>query len=309
MHTIEDNGMLVHYELTDNSAHVMNAKVEAESSLQYVKAANYISKVFGVPGELQTGALSKGSVVKIFWFEINNGENAKVISYIIARVFSQLFYYNKIVRMEDITKGLDDKDKIAVEEAMDKLHIDEKIIDRLNVHHHLKKARTEYFKQLKSCKTIRAVSIKHNEFQDLEKTDFRIEASSFDKYIEILTPETIIKEEAKVYIVSPVIVKDRTIKWNGTYEGNDIRFELLSNQFKTEAQNGEIDFRTGYFINCRLQYEETFDEDENPIHSNFKVLDVYGHGLDDNYVETPLGKKKRIEDSQPSLFDGLDDWQ
>lgn len=33
-----------------------------------------------------------------------------------------------------------------------------------------------------------------------------------------------------------------------------------------------------------------------------------GHGYDDNFVETPAGKKKRLEDNQPTLFDGMEDW-
>lgn len=309
MHNIEDKGVLVHYELTDNSTHVMNARVEAESSLHYVKAVNYISKVLGVSNDLQTGSLSKGSVVKIFWFEFNSDIDTQFLRYIFIRIFCIIFFQNKSVKLENIIDGLDDNNRLAIEKAMQHFQIDEIKINRLNSHLHLKKARTEYFKQLKTCKIIKAVSIKHNEFDNLNSADLRIKSTSFDKFIENFVPEIIIKEDAKVYIVSPVILKDRTMKWSGNYEGKDIKFEMLSNQFKTEAQNGFVEFRTGYFIICRIQYEETFDEDENLIHNNFKVIDVYGHGIDNNYKETKSGIIKKLHDTEPTLFDNLEDWQ
>lgn len=305
---IDDDSMLIHYELRDSSTNIMNAKVEAESSLQYIKAMNYISNILGVESELQTGALSQGSVIKVFWLTINKGEDTKWIRYIITIIFRILFFEKKIIRLDDFTKSLDANDADKVRNILTKMEIDAKMIDRLNSHLHIKKARSEYFKQLSTDKRIKAIGIKHNDFDNLDMTDIRIESSMFANYIEIFEPETKIVENAQVFIVSPVIVKGKTLKWNGSYEGQDIKFEMKSNQFKTEAQNAEIDFRTGFYINCRLQFDETVDEDEKTIRNNFKVLEVYGYGYDENFVETPAGKKKRLEDNQPTLFDGMEDW-
>lgn len=305
---IDDDSMLIHYELRDSSTNIMNAKVEAESSLQYIKAMNYISNILGVESELQTGALSQGSVIKIFWLTINKGEDTKWIRYIITIIFRNLFFEKKIIRLDDFTKSLDANDADKVRNVLTKMEIDAKMVDRLNSHLHIKKARSEYFKQLSIDKRIKAIGIKHNDFDNLDMTDIRIESSMFANYIEIFEPETKVVEHAQVFIVSPVIVKGKTLKWNGSYEEQDIKFEMKSNQFKTEAQNAEIDFRTGFYINCRLQFDETVDEDEKTIRNNFKVLEVYGYGYDENFVETPAGKKKRLEDNQPTLFDGMEDW-
>lgn len=309
MQRIEDDSLMVHYELQDNSTHVMNARVEAESSLCYIKALNYVSKVIGVNNDLQTGSLKQGSVVKMFWLVLDEGNETQWIRYVLILIFRRLFFEKKIIRMEDLTKGLSNQEADRVNTVIQKFKIDEKMLERLNSHLHFRKARTEYFKQLSTCKEIKAVDIKHNDFDNLDKIDFRVESSLFASYIETFVPETKIVDHAKVYIVSPVIVKGKSIKWNGNYEGNDIKFEIMAGQFKTEAQNAEIDFRTGSYIDCKLQFDETFDEDENPVHNSYKVLVVYGHGYDDNYTETLEGKKKRIEDSQPTLFDGMEDWQ
>lgn len=308
MQRIEDDSLMVHYELRDDFTHVMNAKVEAESSLCCIKALNYVSKVLGVNNELQTGALKQGSVVKMFWFILDDKQQTPWIRFILILIFRKLFFEKKIVRMEDLTNGLTEQESKGVKAAIEKLGFDDKKLNRLNSHLHFRKARTEYFRQLSTCKEIKAVGIKHNEFDNLNTYDYRIESSLFTNYIETFVPETKTVEHAKVFIVSPVIVKGKSIKWKGTYERQDINFEIMAGQFKTEAQNAEVDFRTGSYIDCRLQFEETFDEDENPVHNGFKVLIVYGYGYDDNYIETLEGKKKKINDSQLTLFDNIEDW-
>lgn len=304
---LEDDSMLIHYELRDNSVHVMNAKVEAETSLQYVKAMNYISKICGIRNNLQTGSLGEGSVVKIFQFDVNMGRCAKFLRYVLAVVFRIVFFERRNVLIEDLYVPLANSEKDEFKKVLNDNKIDEKLLMQINSHLHIKKARSEYFKSLASSKGIKAIGVKHNNFEDLSSMDFRIESSKFQDYIEVFSPETKFNEYAQIFIASPVIIKDKKTKWSGVYNGEYINFEMKSNQFKTEAQNAEIDFRTGFFIRCKLQYNETFGEDENSIHNNYKVLDVYGYGYgcDENYVETRIGKKKIIKDNQPSLFDGL----
>ena len=308
MQRIEDDSLMVHYELQNASTTVMNAKVEAESSLCYIKALNYVSKVIGVKNNLQTGSLKKGSVIKMFCFDVDGGEETKWFRYILILIFRRLFFEKKIVRLEDLTNGLSRDEYERIKSTIQKLNINDKLLDRLNSHLYFRKARTEYFRQLSTCKEIKSVSIKHNDFDNPGNPDFQIESTSFASYIETFVPETKIENHAKLYIVSPVLVKGKSIKWKGNYMGQDINFEIMAGQFRTEAQNAEIEFRTGSYIDCKLQFEETFDEDENPLHKEYKVLFVYGHGYDDKYTETLEGKKKRIEEAQPTLFDNLEDW-
>lgn len=157
---IDDDSMLIHYELSDSSTHIMNAKVEAESSLQYIKAMNYISKVLCVENKLQTGALSQGSVIKVFWLAINKGEDTKWIRYIITIIFRSLFFEKKIISLDDFTKSLDANDADKIRDVLTKMAIDTKMINRLNSHLSIKKARSEYFKQLSTDKGIKAIGIK-----------------------------------------------------------------------------------------------------------------------------------------------------
>lgn len=306
MQKIEDQSILIQYELKDSSAHVMDARVEAESSLQCIKAINYVSRVLDIPNNLQTGSLEKGSVCKIFHFDVKGGEDSKFLRYILTILFRKIFFERKEVVLDDITEELDGSERASVESILIKRGIDIERLNRLNTHQYLKKARSDYFKQIVSYKGIKAIGIKHNKFEKLNEVDLRILSPDFQKFIELIRPEVKIHDDARVYIVSPVIVKGKEIKWSGNYDSKDIKFDMLSSQFKAKAQNAEIDFRTGFYINCRLQYNETFNEKEETVQDGYKVLEVYGHGYNDNYVETRAGKKKRLESNQMSLFGDLD---
>ena len=309
MQRIEDDTLLIRYELKDSSNHMMDAKVEAEASLCKINAVNYVSKVLGVNNNLLTGSLKEGSVIKMFGFLTEEREDTKWIRYILVLIFSRLFFENKKVRMEDLTRGLSEQDSERIESTMMRYKVDAKLLNRINSHIHFRKARTEFFKHLSAYRDIQAIEIKFNDFENLNVADLRIESSQFGNYIEKFEPETRFVEHAKVYIVSPVIVKGKNIKWRGQFEGENTSFEMLDNVFTTRAQNAEIDFRTGFYIDCQLQFEETIDEAEIPVRKNCKVLEVYGHGHDDNYTEMPKKKKNSVDEGQPTLFDGMDGWK
>ena len=52
--------------------------------------------------------------------------------------------------------------------------------------------------------------------------------------------------------------------------------------------------------------KKAIDEDGKEYRTDYRVTFVSRHGVDDNYEETLEGKKKRIEDEQPTLFDEMD---
>ena len=58
-------------------------------------------------------------------------------------------------------------------------------------------------------------------------------------------------------------------------------------------------------IVCTLKYKKTIDEEGKEHKTDYRVTFVSKHGVDDNYEETLEGKKKRIEDEQPTLFDDM----
>ena len=307
MQRVQDDKFMLRYELNETPINAMSAKVEAASSLCCIKALNYVSNVLGVQNDLLTGSLGQGSIIKMYWFVMGETKETEWLRYILVLAFRRLFFERKIVRMEDFFKGLSVYETEKIKDVVEQYGINDELLDRLNSHLYFRKARTEYFKQLSTCKEVKAVCFKHNEFDNLEKADFRVDSASFSDYIEAFIPETKIVDHAKMYIVSPVIVKGKSIKWKGNYKGQDVNFQMMAGQFKTEAQNAEIVFRTGSYIDCKLQFEETFDENENPLHNGYKVLVVYGHGYDDNYTETMEGKKIRNDANQLVMFQDPED--
>lgn len=187
---LEDDSVLIHYELRDNSTHVIDARVEAETSLEYIEAINYVSKICGIRNNLQTGSLESGSVVKIFWYGVDMGHNTNVLRYVLAIIFRIVFFEKKTITMNDIYTQIANLKKEDLAKVLDEYHINEKTLVRINNHISLKKARSECFKHLQSCKSIKGIGIKHHDFDELNEVDFHIEASNFKNYIEEILPET-----------------------------------------------------------------------------------------------------------------------
>ena len=140
---LEDDSVLIHYELRDNSTHVIDARVEAETSLEYIKAINYVSKICGIRNNLQTGSLESGSVVKIFWYGVDMGHNTNVLRYVLAIIFRIVFFEKKTITMNDIYTQIANLKKEDLAKVLDEYHINEKTLVRINNHISLKKARSE----------------------------------------------------------------------------------------------------------------------------------------------------------------------
>ena len=76
-----------------------------------------------------------------------------------------------------------------------------------------------------------------------EKIDNEIKREEFQKYILVSNElETFVDEKAIVEIVSPVLKKGN-YQWRGIYNGEALRFNMKSNEFKTLVQSGNIEFK------------------------------------------------------------------
>lgn len=117
------------------------------------------------------------------------------------------------------------------------------------------------------------------------------------------TTEVIIPN-AKVHIISPVLVAGNQEKWTGEYEGEKIRFHIKDKEFLDKSQNKVISFNTGFFIICELrQLIKIVDGKEQ---MTWEVLNVTHRGVDDENItefEHTRKSRKGIIPGQTSLFD------
>jgi hypothetical protein len=112
--------------------------------------------------------------------------------------------------------------------------------------------------------------------------------------------EPIEKDEAIIEIISPVLKKGN-YKWRGIYNGEPEEFNMKSNEFKTLIQNGEIEFKNGFSINCALTIRRKIDNEGNIKTVGYDVTRVNSHFLNGNPIETPEGKRYRKQKEADKL--------
>lgn len=302
----KDDSHKLQYVLTNEEAHVMNAQVETECSTLYLKAVNYVSAALKIKSEIETKALYKGSVVRVFRFIVNEKKNNEALRYVLMFVFNKIFYCRQMITIKDILENLNEEEYDCVLSVLQSKNITDASLSSLYSHLNLRNTRSHFFKNLYNDREISSFSIMNGigySFDDQNKK-LQILSDKFKEYIEEDdTSLTITKDQVLLYITSPVLLKGKEIKWGGVYENEYITYEMLSSEFKTKAQIGEIDFRTGFNISCKLEYKEVIDEMNKIKRKDFKVIEVYSHCIDNMFVETFAGKKKRVEENSPKLFD------
>ena len=105
-----------------------------------------------------------------------------------------------------------------------------------------------------------------------------------------------------VFLEAPVVVDDDNLKWIGVYNNIRRRFKMESAEFKAKSQNGDVVFKNGTYVNCKIEYKEDRTDNDEPLVSDFVIKEVYGVGVEENYHLTLAGRKKKIEKESPMLF-------
>ena len=141
----------------------------------------------------------------------------------------------------------------------------------------------------------------------------RIPQIDFEKYIiQQDTLEDEVVENAMIAIVSPVLSKNtKNIKWRGYYNGELVPLIMKSEEFVTSVDEGLIEFKNGFIINCnmRIEREKKKDDEEK---RRYIVTEVISYVINEKVFETMEGKrykqaKKDEADTQYLPFDELND--
>ncbi len=303
----ENNSYELHYELADENCHIMNAEVESASTVTFLKAVNYISNAIGVRLNIETTSLDQGSLIRYFRIVVDEKDEHGWLLYLIMTLMKCSLFEKNAEHFNTIFDSLSDEEKEHLKSILKKKHITENKLRSIPSDYAVIRHKANFFKKISSDKDIKSVTINlGNNFSfDKNKGD-KILNQDFKQYITELAPEEVTINDAVVYIVSPVLIKGQKNKWKGIFEGESITFDLRSNEFKVKSQNGDVDFRSGSNIVCTLKYKKAIDEEGKEHKTDYRVTFVSKHGVDDNYEETLEGKKKRIEEEQPTLFDDID---
>lgn len=302
---VTQNGFSIHYEPSDKGCFSMDASVENECAQVFIRSANYISKSLHIRIGIQTTSLGEGSVIRYFQLSQNSSSFALPLLSAITFLIQQCLFMKKEVSYDQLVEAIGDVNG-ELDTLLKKHGIGEDNIKHFSLDNYLSGQRNIFYSSVLKDKSIKRVDFSRgqNYAKDNKKT-VSIERGEFNEFIEKVEPEEESIENAKIYIVAPILIKSNK-NWMGLYNGEPITFKVLSKEFKLKSQNGEYQFSTGSNIIGTLRYKIVYDDEGEPHRRDYELTFVSEIGKDNNYKMTTEGKQKQINDAQPSLFDGID---
>lgn len=310
------NKLEIHYWLRNN-IHSIDAFTENKCSYEILNIIREIAKFNELEILIETEALGEGGVKK--WLKIvSKDENKKgtitsaVIIAIVVAILQIPFtkipekLIDKIFEDTELTEL--QKEKLRKE--IEGIDIDNQI--KLLENPTIRKKRSNFYENLDKNPQVESVSF---EIQDEtgksinnEKKIDRQEFKSFIITTDDLEPQEI--EEAIIEIISPVLKKGK-YKWSGYYNGEPIFFSMKSNEFKSLVQNGNVEFKNGFTINCAITIKKKVDNEGHIKISGYEVIRVNEYFINDKPIQTREGRKyksdKNNNSEQLNLFSSLDE--
>ena len=162
----------------------------------------------------------------------------------------------------------------------------------------ISKYQTAFFKANKADKEVSGIEVK----QEVTVTA-TIPSEDFDNYIFQKQNNDTIIQNAKVYIISPVLVAGIQKKWTGEYEGENIRIYVKDKEFLEKSQNKVISFNTGFFIICEIRKITNITDGKEKI--IWEISEVTNYGTDEEHIfkhNTSRNTKNKVVVGQLSLF-------
>jgi hypothetical protein len=306
------NTIEIHYYFNDET-HTMDAVVLNKCNYEALNIIKEVSRLLSVEITIETEPLGEGGLRT--WLKVVAKEEKKK-AIILTAVISSLCTTLLVTPVSKITEIaienlFEDKELKELEKEKLKLEV-EKLKQDLDGNGNssvlIKKRKSNFYETLDKYPKVNQVSFKlTNEKKTTAFQEQSICKSDFGKFILVsddLEPTEI--DEAIIEIISPVLKKGN-YEWRGIYNGEQVKFKMQSNEFKTLIQNGEIEFKNGFSINCALTIRKKVDNEGNVKIVGYDVIRVNSYFLNDNPTETPEGKRyrkqKEAEKMQLNLFD------
>lgn len=291
------------YQLHGDDSYVMSASVENETTACSLRAVNFVSKALKMRIGVETTSLQQGSVERLFKFIVLGKDGQNVLLAIFMYVYRHIFYHNRQIKVEDILSAFDDTQVEIAKDILRKHQIDDNLLAYIYNNNGLRKNRNGFYKSLDKYKKMDSISIFDGKnFTYGQEASLTVKSGDFKKFISDARPEIVEKDEAIVFLEAPVVVDDDKLKWVGVYNNHRRHFKMDSAEFKVKSQNGEVIFKNGTYVVCKLEYKEDYTDENEPVLSDFVIKEVYGVGVEENYQLTLAGRKRKIDRESPNLF-------
>lgn len=301
----------IHY-YTENGEHQIDAFALSKCSNNVLNIITAFCKNLNVEVKVDSLALGEGGIRQ--WLKIVKQQEDKtapitteVIKYLVLSAIGVVgFFGHELYQYIREDKELTDLKKEALIKYLEdkNFHQSEKLENKVAV------LRSNFYVSASNAQNVTSIdfsSLNGTGEIDYNKNIGRTSFSAFILTDNSLDPIDI--EDASIRITSPVIAKAKYNKWHGIYNGEDIEFRMLSNEFKYLVQSGDISFKNGFSINCFLRiYRVLNDKGEEKI-TKYEVISVNSYFIADVSFETNEGKVHRHKkelDKSPNLFTGIE---
>lgn len=297
----EKQFLQIHYYFDDDS-HSMDAFVRNTMERALLYLIDEIGKTRNMQIKLESQAREEGGLK----------ENIIIISIgALSALTPSLndvltFYFTRQNEVRDLEIKLKElelqskKEELMNKKLQNKQEEDNKIKEERKIY----RLRSKFYEEAKNYEKIKTIGYQLDDLGEILVTRDEFKFFIIDKNQDIE-----VVEEVEIAIVSPVLKKGK-YKWKGIYQDKVIDFSMGDSDFKKDVVNQKYNFANGTTIECQLEIKRTFDEYEEEIGAKYSVKKVYGVRTDDIVETTRLGqerKKQKKRDSQPTLFDFLDD--
>jgi len=299
----------IHYYLKDDT-HSMDAFVYNECEYEILILIKELQSLLSLKDyTIEVEAITEGGVKSRLIVFIKNKQLMGLVLGIIGTVMASKL-------LEDKEMKILEKEKIKLEiqklkkdlnpsSSNDTLHIE--ISDIINSDIKIAKRKSNYYSSLLKDERITKIStsVLDSENQIIGEEKF-VARSQFRKFIlDTNELESIIVEDAVIEIVSPVL-KDRRIKWIGTYEGKNLSFNMEDLHFTKQILMEKVGFKRGTFIECVLEIKRKLNEIGEVKIDGYNVLVVIRSFDHSESFETPQGIEYK---ANKILEEGRDDDQ
>lgn len=305
------NTLQLHYYL-DNGSHEMNAFSANRCSYEALQIIAEIARKFNVQVVITTFPCENGGLIQ--WLKIvkkNEDKSApittEVIKYLVVGMIALPFYIgDKVI---DHIMNDDSLDESQKEEYCDTIR--DNGVNLSSSENKITKLRSNFYSSLEEDKNVNKVELSSFDGHSNLIISKSVSRASFPAYIltdNALDPVDI--DEAIIFITAPVIAKGSYTYWHGKYNGEDIKFKMNSNEFKTKVQQGEVSFKNGFSINCLLRIHKVLTDNGDERVRKYEVVRVNNYFITDKIIETNEGRTHRIKkerDNEPHLFSDIEE--
>ena len=287
------------YCFEDENLHSMNAEVFNECERQFIKAIKSTEKYFENTLQVKIKPREKGSLIDELLVIVNNPLFGLLVGIFATKFFDAKFSTAKH-KTDETSKKLENlqvireqiKSGTLTAEDFDYIASNDK---------DLRKQKSNFFKSVR--KEAEVLKIETTTITNLEHQPIIIivERKDFDNFI---LPETTEKtsetQDAKIYIVAPILIKGRRDSWKGIFENSSIDFKVSDKEFLAQVWNKQINFQNGTYINCELKTITSIniETDETKILREVENVSNYGEDNKPIKIVGHRKKSKKIDTTQ-----------